>query len=113
MADSTGDDPPTIINSRSIMSGSIHDNNDSSQNRGIDGSQVGVMIVDEDDDGNVAVGYQPDRLIASQSPRTQANDAAQHTHGRSDEEALAYAVADAGLNSFGCVFVEVWAMSDE
>lgn len=52
-------------------------------------------------------------LNISQRAQDQAYSAANRARARSDEEALAQTVADAGLNTFGCVFVEVWAMSDD
>ncbi|KAL7536995.1 hypothetical protein ACHAXR_007527 [Thalassiosira sp. AJA248-18] len=68
-------------------------------------------------DGNVsglaASGRDRSMLNISENSREQAYASAQRSHVRPDEEVLAHTVADAGLNAFGCVFVEVWVMSDD
>ncbi|KAL9180346.1 hypothetical protein ACHAXT_008316 [Thalassiosira profunda] len=51
-------------------------------------------------------------LNISQISREQAQAAARASRFRSDAETLSHAVADAGMNAFGCVAVEVWVMKE-
>jgi len=50
-------------------------------------------------------------LSRQHSRRRQSYVAAQRSRPRSDEEVLGETVADAGLNAFGCVFVEIWVIA--
>mmetsp|Transcript_16960 Transcript_16960/g.40601 ORF Transcript_16960/g.40601 Transcript_16960/m.40601 type:complete len:574 (-) Transcript_16960:97-1818(-) len=65
-------------------------------------------ILSQSSAGQVEKGFNP--LTQSQQ---QARTAAHRSRVRPDYEILSQSVADAGLNAFGCVFLEVWAMSDD
>lgn len=97
-----GDPTPSIAGrSRSIMVGDI------------DGGAGDTRREGGDSPGRRDI-YSGERLGTSQKSQRQARNAAHRSlHARSDEEALAECVADGGLNAFGCVFVEVWALSDD
>jgi len=53
------------------------------------------------------------RLNISQFSMEQSAKVAHMSRTRSDEEILELSMADAGLNAFGCVFVEMWCMSQD
>ena len=112
-------DASPIITSRSIMVGERSNVDDSYH------SQDSVANLVAVNNQNKSVNFEetstttssPQRrrssLNQSTSSRDQAFSAAQRTRERSDAETLAHPVADAGLNAFGCVFIEVWVMSDD
>lgn len=117
-ADRRPQDASPIIASRSIMVGERSNVDDSYHSQ----DSVANLAVNNQ---NKSVNFEetstttssPQRrrssLNQSTSSRDQAFSAAQRTRERSDAETLAHPVADAGLNAFGCVFIEVWVMSDD
>ncbi|KAL7546401.1 hypothetical protein ACHAWF_009737 [Thalassiosira exigua] len=107
------DDP--FVTGRSILVGDIYR----------DGSHQSVMCDESNDiqnnsedaqnNGNIqssGESLRPSTLASTQSMR-QARASATRARVRTDEEALAQCVAEAGLNAFGCVFVEVWALAGD
>ena len=88
-------------------------NTERSVNFEVDG-EVNGHNDDDHADSNNNSNRRLSSAVSMQSRRSllQSNTAALMARERSWEEALNHCVADAGLNAFGCVFVEVWAMSD-
>lgn len=104
-------DASPIFTSRSIMVGDAArrvDDSSRSQDTADNRSTRNVMF-EEEGKPRRRLSY----LNTSPASQFQANSAAQRARERSDEETLAHPVADAGLNAFGCVFIEVWVMSDD
>ena len=104
-----------IIYSRSLMVGesSMIDRNGSQEDISIGqgGNSQNVRFSDSGSPTTANDVRSP--LNTSEVSRSQAYHAAQRSRERSEEEMLAHPVADAGLNTFGCVFIEVWVMSDD
>ena len=55
----------------------------------------------------------PSRLCSRTLSRQQSQESAHRARRRPDEEVLAQSIADAGSNAFGCIFVEMWVLSDD
>lgn len=97
------DDAP-YITGRSIMVGDAH-------RRGSPQSQEGLG--DSLHSSGSERSGRTGGLDISTSSQRQSQIAVQRGRSRTNEEALAQSVADAGLDAFGCVFVEVWVMTDD
>ena len=110
-------DSSPIITSRSIMVGERSNVDDSYHSQdsvaNLVNSQNKTVNFEETSTTTSSSQRRRSLLNQSTSSRDQAFSAAQRTRERSEAETLAHPVADAGLNAFGCVFIEVWVMSDD
>mmetsp|Transcript_4142 Transcript_4142/g.7341 ORF Transcript_4142/g.7341 Transcript_4142/m.7341 type:complete len:581 (+) Transcript_4142:47-1789(+) len=105
------DGRPPLISARSIMVGERRDSYNNSGNRVVFAESVDDSDSQHSDDAEFSLTQSP--LNISQYSLTQSRLAARRGRSRSDEEALAQSVADAGLNAFGCIFVELWVMTED
>mmetsp|Transcript_17932 Transcript_17932/g.39092 ORF Transcript_17932/g.39092 Transcript_17932/m.39092 type:complete len:587 (+) Transcript_17932:75-1835(+) len=109
--------PPFIdgfISARSIMVGERSDSFANSGNRVVIAESVDDNDSQHSDDGSKEVYTRSQaELNISQYSLHQSRLSARRGRSRTDEEALAQSVADAGLNAFGCIFVELWVMTED